>query len=342
MARFLIGSDSEVILGRGWPTPILPEAPRRRRVAVLTQPGARAVAAEAEERLRQEGLAVTVVELGDREEAKRWAALEEVYARLAAADISRYDTIVGVGGGALTDAAGFIGGTWLRGVETVHVPTTLLGAVDAAIGGKTAVNVAGKNLVGVFHLPRRVVVDTERLEQLPVGLKREGAAEVIKAGLLAAPEVISRYLKGGLDTPLGPLVEAAVAVKVEIVNADFREEGRRALLNLGHTIGHGVEFASGMSHGEAVAVGLVAAAAVSERRLGFAHRELVERVLEAVGLPRRAPAGIDRARVLELIGLDKKRDPSGTRMILLADLAHPQLVTVSDEEVAFGLAAIGL
>lgn len=337
----MIGSDSEVLIGRGLPTPLLLPSGRR-GVAVLTQPGAAAIAERVAARVAGEVDHVTVLELGDREEAKQWAALEPVYLALAEAGIGRHDTIVGVGGGALTDAAGFVGATWLRGIETMYVPTTLLGAVDAAIGGKTGVNVAGKNLVGAFHLPRRVVVDLDELERLGDDLKREGAAEIIKAGLLAAPAVIDRYLATGIDTPLEGVVAAAIEVKVEIVAGDLREGGQRALLNLGHTIGHGIEFASGISHGEAVAVGLVAAAAISEHRLGFAHRGTVEQVLEAVGLARQAPPGTDRDRVLDLVGLDKKRDASGIRMVLLADIGRPRLVTVSAADLEVGLAAVGL
>ncbi|HJR91888.1 MAG TPA: 3-dehydroquinate synthase family protein [Acidimicrobiia bacterium] len=340
MARFLIGESSEILIGRGLPRPLLPPSPARRRVAVLHQARSPSVA-DVVDSLEAGGVAVEVIDLPGGEEAKTLAAVEGVYHRLAGFELGRSDTVVTVGGGATTDAGGFVAATWLRGIEVVHVPTTLLAAVDAAIGGKTAVNLGGKNLVGAFWHPRRVAIDLDTLSGLPAALMRQGAAEAIKAGLIGAPALVEEYRIHGLAAPLEEVVPPAVRVKAEIVSDDFTERGNRAWLNLGHTIGHGIEFASGLSHGESVAIGLVAACAVSERLLGFDQTRYVVETLERVGLPVRAPA-VDRDRVLQLVALDKKREADSIRMVLLGDVGAPQVVAVGPEDVAHGLAAVGL
>ncbi|MFS8495287.1 MAG: 3-dehydroquinate synthase family protein [Actinomycetes bacterium] len=341
MERFLIGAESEILVGRGIPDPLLPANESRRRVAVLTQPGAVDVAERVAARIAAEGAEPFLHVMPDGDDAKTLPAVESAYTWLADRQIGRTDTLVAVGGGAVTDAGGFVAATWMRGIEAVYVPTTLLGAVDAAVGGKTGINVGGKNLVGVFRHPRRVVVDLDVLEALPSHLKREGAAEIVKAGLLAAPDVVTTYRERGIDAPLEEVVPAAIAVKVDIVGRDFTEKGDRALLNLGHTIGHGVEFAAGVSHGQAVAIGLVAAAAVSERRCGFADGNLVRDTLARVGLPVQAPP-VDRAEVIRLIGLDKKHRAGRLHMTLLEAVGRPVVTEVTDEDVGYGLEAIGL
>lgn len=340
MDRFLIGNESEVLVGRGLPRPLLPSSAQRRRVAVLRQPGADPAAVL--DALAADGnLLIEMMELPDGEEAKTLPAVEEVYHRLAAFELGRADTIVTVGGGATTDAGGFVAATWLRGVQVVHVPTTLVAAVDASIGGKTAINLAGKNLVGAFWHPHRVVVDLNTLEALSPELMRQGAAEAIKVGLIDAPDLVEAYRTMGLSAPLERIVGPAVRVKTDIVSEDFTEQGRRAWLNLGHTIGHGIEYASGLSHGESVSLGLVAAAAVSRRRLDFQHADYVEQTLVEVGLPVQAPP-VDRETVLGLVSLDKKRAGDALRMVLLADIGVPQVHTVTADDIAFGLAAVGV
>lgn len=341
MGRILIGDASEILVGREWPRPLLPPRPERRLAAVLTQPGASGVADRIARRLQEEGHDAPIHVLPDGEGAKTLAAVEGAYRWLADHRLGRGDTVVAVGGGATSDAAGFVAGTWMRGIEAVYVPTTLLGAVDAAIGGKTGVNLGGKNLVGVFWHPRRVIVDLDVLEGLPMELKRQGAAEVIKSGLLADPAIVDAYRRHGLRVAMEDVVADAIRVKAEIVAADFTETGRRALLNLGHTIGHGVEYASKLSHGESVALGLVSAGAVSERLLGFTGMAHIEEALEATGLPRRSPP-LDHDLVVELIGLDKKRVSGRTRMVLLEAVGRPRLMEVESADVDHGLAAIGV
>ena len=340
-ARLTAGDSSEILIGRRLPAPLLPPSERRRAAAVLTQPGARPAADHVEELLRGQGTEVSVsLMLPDREAAKTVRTAEMAYQRLAAANLGRDDVIVGVGGGAVTDLAGFVAATWLRGVECVLVPTTLLAAVDAAIGGKTGVNVAGKNLVGAFWHPSRVAVSLRILEELPEELLREGAAEAVKAGFIADPRLAELFDRYGLRAPLGEVVRRAAAVKTEVVAGDFREAGRRAILNFGHTIGHGVEAACGMPHGLAVAVGMAAAAEVSARRYGF-DPMLVRGPLQKLGLPTQAPP-VDREDVMTLISRDKKRTAHGLRMVLLREIGDPVVEHVGPEEVDLGLAAVGL
>lgn len=341
MERILIGDASEILVGTGRPVPLLAARDDRRQAAVLTQPGAEKLADEVVGQLLGEGVETAVHVMPDGETAKTLGAIEDAYRWLADRRMSRGDTVVGVGGGAATDAAGFVAGTWMRGVEAVYVPTTLLGAVDAAIGGKTGVNIGGKNLVGVFWHPSRVVVDVDALERLPAELKRQGAAEIIKAGLLAAPHIVDTYRRHGLEAPLSDVVPVAIRVKADIVAADFTERGQRGLLNLGHTIGHGIEFAAGLPHGEAVSIGLMAAAAVSQRLLGFSGIDELRETLAKVGLPVTAPP-VDREEVTRLIGLDKKRSAGRMRMVLLEAPGRPRLMDVTDDDLAVGLAAVGL
>ena len=203
-----------------------------------------------------------------------------LWSRLAAHGVTRSDAIVGVGGGATTDLAGFVAATWLRGVRLVLVPTTLLGIADAAVGGKTAIDIPeGKNLVGAFHPPAGVLADLAALETLPRAEYVSGLAEVIKAGFIADPVILDLIEAdpAGAAVPHGPhareLVERAVRMKAEVVSADLREAGRREILNYGHTLGHAIERVEGyrIRHGEAVAIGMVYAAELA-RLAGPARR----------------------------------------------------------------------
>lgn len=336
MDRILIGDATEILIDRGLPRDLLPPRLGRARVVVLTQPGAHATAKTVAQRLGTSDLKV----LPDRDRAKTWQVAAEVYEWLASLAVGRADTLVGVGGGAVTDLAGFVAATWLRGIEYVNVPTTLLAAVDAAIGGKTGLNLAGKNLIGAFWHPSRVVVDLELLEDNPEELRLEGMAEALKAGLIGDPELVKLFERCRRESPLEEVVSRAVRVKAAVVEADFREVGRRAVLNLGHTIGHAVERVAGLPHGHAVAVGMVAAAEVSAARYGFPTGWLTELIL-SLGLPV-AAAGSSRDAVIGLIGLDKKRTSTGIRMVLLRDVADPVVEAVTSAEIDRALKAVGI
>ena len=232
----------------------------------------------------------------------------------------RDTTIIALGGGVIGDLAGFVAATYMRGVAFVQVPTTLLAMVDASVGGKTAVDTpAGKNTVGVFHPPSLVVIDPSTLSTLPERELRAGFAEVIKHGVIAHAAEIDSALSivatlGSATLPLqelASLIERSVRIKASVVAEDEREHGRRKVLNFGHTIGHGVEAASGFSllHGEAVAIGMVAEARLAERQSiskpGTALE--IERAVSRAGLPTKIPHELDPDRILELMRSDKKR-----------------------------------
>lgn len=325
---------SEIVIGRDV-SAILPERDDRRRVALLHQPGyATTVADRVSHNLT--GVEVHRFLLPDREEAKTWATVAAVHEWMAELEIGRSDTVVGIGGGAATDVAGFVAATWLRGVEAAYVPTTLLAAVDASIGGKTGINLRGKNLVGAFWHPTRVTIDLDILEALPTSLKREGWAEIIKAGFIADPTLVEDFRHRGQQAPLSVVLPKAVAVKAALVSEDFTEQGRRAFLNFGHTIGHSVEMAEGIPHGHAVAVGMVGAAAASAHVTGFDSdiRELVE----MLGLP--VSSSSSRETIRSRLSLDKKRDAGGLRMVLLRAYGDPILQHVDDTTVNVGVDAI--
>jgi 3-dehydroquinate synthase len=272
---------------------------------------------------------LATISLPDGEAHKTLATLETVYERLLALKADRQTAVVALGGGVVGDLAGFAAATYQRGVPFVQVPTTLLAQVDAAVGGKTAVNhPRGKNMIGAFYQPRAVVADTDTLATLPDRELRAGAAEVVKYGLIRDPEFFA-YLERHAEALVGrePEVLAegiyrSCRNKAEVVAADEREGGQRALLNLGHTFAHAIETGTGYTewlHGEAVAVGMVMAAEASWR-LGLLPGEDLTRVrtlLDRMGLPLTAPADLATERYLDLMGVDKKAEGGRVRYVLL-------------------------
>ena len=231
--------------------------------------------------LEDAGYRVVAEQVPDGEEAKQVPVAAGLWSRLAAERVGRTDCIVGVGGGAVTDLAGFVASTWLRGVRVVLVPTTLLGMVDAAVGGKTAVDIpAGKNLVGAFYAPAGVLADLATLETVPRADYVAGLAEVIKAGFVADPVILDLIEDDpeGATVPHGrhtrELIERAIRFKGHVVAADFREAGLRETLNYGHTLGHAIERAEEyrFRHGDAVAIGMVYAAELAGWRLAWISR----------------------------------------------------------------------
>ncbi|MFQ5844543.1 MAG: 3-dehydroquinate synthase family protein [Planctomycetota bacterium] len=239
-----------------------------------------------------------------------WRSLIDSFAGLK---LDRDALVVAFGGGVVCDLAGFCAAAWLRGVSWVAVPTTLLAQVDAAHGGKTGVDhPAAKNLVGAFHPPAETLVDPALLATLPGREVRGGLAEVVKHGVIAAPALLARV---GRDDP-ADFVEEAARVKLDIVGRDPRERGERRLLNLGHTLGHAVEHASGYSlhHGEAVAVGLRGACRIAEAHCGFGDRAGVEEALDRCGLP--ATVKVAAGALREALAHDKKRSGGRTRWVL--------------------------
>jgi shikimate kinase / 3-dehydroquinate synthase len=274
---------------------------------------------------RIEAQAVLTMPAG--EQHKTLATVARFYDQLLAAGIDRSATIVALGGGVVGDVAGFVAATYLRGLNFVQCPTSLLAMVDASVGGKTGVDLPqGKNLVGAFKQPQAVLADLDTLTTLPPAELSAGMAEVIKHGLIANPDLFGRL---EMDDGRWTIVDAAVIataiqVKRDVVEADPFEQGQRALLNLGHTFGHAIEQVSGygVGHGQAVAMGLVAAANLSAR-LGYTAPELqgrIERVLQRWQLSTRIPADYEPSALLAAMGSDKKKLAGKLRFILLRNV----------------------
>jgi len=265
------------------------------RIAFVTQPGID-ISLESE-------LPSSVHFLPDGEEAKKLSVVEDLCSAFAGDGLTRKDLVVGIGGGVVTDVAGFAASVYHRGIQVLHAPTTLLGQIDAAIGGKTGVNIPeGKNLIGAFWQPSGVICDTDVLKSLPEREFRSGMGELAKYHFLGGE---------GLDElPLDERVAACIQIKADIVAADEREGDSRALLNYGHTLAHALEIEGrfDLRHGEAVAIGIQYAALVAHAlgRIDEARLSEHERVLDVYDLPRSLPEGCDVDRLMELFGRDKK------------------------------------
>ncbi|WP_431984959.1 3-dehydroquinate synthase [Streptomyces qinglanensis] len=310
------------------------------RVAVL-HPEALASTGEAlREDLAGQGYEAIAVQLPNAEESKTAEVAAYCWKALGQTGFTRTDVIVGVGGGATTDVAGFVAATWLRGVRWVAVPTTVLGMVDAAVGGKTGINTAeGKNLVGAFHPPAGVLCDLAALESLGVHDYVSGLAEVIKAGFIADPAILELIESdpAAARTPEGPhtaeLIERSIRVKAEVVSEDLKESGRREILNYGHTLGHAIEKNERYDwrHGAAVSVGMVFAAELGRiaGRLDDATADRHRAVLESVGLPV-SYRGDQWPKLLETMKVDKKSRGDRLRFIVLEGLAKPAVLESPD------------
>jgi 3-dehydroquinate synthase len=332
--RIAVGDDYDVVIG----TSLLDELPGLvgegvQRVLVV-HPRALATTGEAvREDLRAKGFEAYAAEVPDAEEAKTAQVAAFLWGVLGQAGFTRSDAVVSVGGGATTDLAGFVAATWLRGIRVVHVPTTLLAMVDAAVGGKTGINTAeGKNLVGAFHPPAGVLCDLATLQTLPQHDFVAGLAEVVKCGFIADP-VILDLVEGDLEgarSPDGPhvreLVERAVRVKADVVAQDLRESGLREILNYGHTFGHAVEQVERYQfrHGAAVSIGMVYVAELA-RLAGRLDEAVVDRhreVLGGLGLPT-TYRGDRWPRLLDAMKRDKKTRGSLLRFVVLTGVARP-------------------
>ncbi|HUQ40448.1 MAG TPA: 3-dehydroquinate synthase family protein [Acidimicrobiales bacterium] len=291
----------DVLVGAGARHRLLEVLPTgARRAAIVTQ-DAVGVAVDA-------GVDQQVFTIDDGEDAKCIETVEELCRAFSRWGLTRQDVVVAVGGGVVTDTAGFAAAVYQRGVAVIHVATTLLGQVDAAIGGKTGVNIPeGKNLIGAFWQPHAVLCDTDVLAQLPPREYRSGLGEMAKYHFLGLDDLD--------DLPLDERVARCVAMKAEIVAADEREDGRRAILNYGHTLAHALETAGryDLRHGEAVGIGLVFAARLAHRlgRIDAARVEDHHRVVTGYELPVALPADTEIAGLVALMGRDKKRAATG-------------------------------
>jgi 3-dehydroquinate synthase len=308
-------------------------------------------AASLERALERAGWRVAdVVEIPAGESSKSLEAYAEIVGRLARAGVTRDGALFALGGGVVGDLGGFVAATYMRGIALVQIPTSLLAMVDSSVGGKVGVDLPeGKNLVGSFFQPRVVAADLGLLETLPARELSCGLAEVIKMGLLAGGDYfadlgrIEAARAGDLDA-LQALILHSVRFKAQVVAEDELERGRRAILNYGHTIGHGLETAAeyALPHGEAVSAGMVAAALLSEEKLGTDLVALHEDLLSSAGLPLRVP-NVEVEKVLFAISRDKKRrvaDGAG-RFVLLEDVGRPLWgVPVGEEEVRRVIGAV--
>ena len=322
-----------VIIGTGLLGELSEVLGSRHKVAILHQPVLTQTAEAIRNHLSDKGIDAHRIELPDAEAGKDLQVVAFLWEVLGRIGIGRTDAIVSLGGGAATDVAGFAAATWLRGVDIVHIPTTLLAMVDAAIGGKTGINTdAGKNLVGAFHQPAAVIVDLAMLETLPPNELVAGMAEVVKAGFIADPvilDLIEADPQAAVDpagSVLPELIRRAIAVKATVVAADEKESALREILNYGHTLAHAIERRERYRwrHGAAVSVGLVFAAELA-RLAGRLDAATVQRhrdVLTALGLP----VSYDADALPELLGYmagDKKTRSGVLRFVVLDGLAKP-------------------
>ena len=275
---------------------------------------------------------------------KNLESVMKFWRRFLEAGLDRKSTVIALGGGVIGDLAGFAASTFMRGVSWVNIPTTLLSMVDASIGGKTGFDLPqGKNLIGTFFPPRLVLANPYLLATLPVRELRSGMAEVVKHGLIADPKLFELCGTGGLleaKTNITEIVRRGMAVKIQIVEADPYERGLRAALNLGHTLGHAVESASNfrLRHGEAVAIGLVAEARLSEQ-MGIAKKGLADQIaetLQALTLPVEIPQNLSREAIVRFMRMDKKREKGTVKFALPVQVGKVQVgVAVDDLNLIF-------
>ncbi len=329
-----------VVIGCEWSSTLLAEIKGRTRIAVIVS----SAYSPDLSTLRSTDAELHIFKVPDGEDAKNSSTLISLWNWLGAAGFTRSDLIVGIGGGAITDLAGFAAATWLRGIDWIAVPTSLAGMVDASVGGKTGINSDyGKNLIGAFHSPQKVIIDLEFLKTLSSRDFSAGMAEVIKCGFIADGQILVVANSIDLKDPITDtealleLVSRAVAVKAKVVSADFKESFEREALNYGHTLGHAIEIFAKyqMRHGEAVAIGMVFVA-----ELAFArelidqstldlHRQLLTRFELPISFERQA-----WQKLAPLLALDKKARGNTIRFVALRGLgATVRLEDLSSAEL---------
>jgi 3-dehydroquinate synthase len=335
----------DISIGRGLLASLGERLPAAARKVLIIHPPTLAAAAESLRASLVGEREVLLAEIPDAEAGKRIEVAAFCWQVLGKADFTRTDVVVGFGGGAVTDLAGFVAATWLRGVEVVQVPTTVLAMVDASVGGKTGVNTAeGKNLVGAFWAPSSVVCDLDLLDSLSKNETVAGFAEVVKAGFIWAPEILD-LIEADPAAATDPRsdafrrsIELAIDMKARVVSEDYREASLREILNYGHTLGHAIEHAERYRwrHGAAISVGMVFAAELS-RLAGRLSDEVAQRhrdVLDLLGLPTTYRAGA-WPQLLSTMQRDKKSRGGMLRFIVLDDIARPTVLQAPDESLLF-------
>lgn len=339
-------SSYEIRIGRALIEDVAPAlGPLVKKVLIVYPEPLEASANYLAEHLKQDGFQIWQFPVADGEDAKTDRWLSVAWSSLGQAEFSRTDAVVSIGGGTVSDLAGFIASTWLRGISVVHVPTTLLGMVDASIGGKTGINtLEGKNLVGSFYDPKAIIVDLDALESLPKIELGSGFAEIVKCGFIADPEILDLIrddFKDAVDTRserFARLVEKAISVKVQVVSQDFKESSLREILNYGHTLGHSIELVEHFKirHGHAVSIGMcfVAELARLTGKLSDEVADLHKEILSKLGLPVGYP--VDRWNALyKGMQVDKKSRAGILRFVVLEDLAKPTIIEAVTEEILF-------
>lgn len=344
------GEHGPVIVGNGLirelPTR-LPEllGDRVEQLLIVHQPTLRSIAEELHAALAGGYRRVLIAEVPDAEAGKRAEVAEFLWGILGQSDFTRSDAILTLGGGAVTDLGGWVAASWLRGVQVVHVPTTVLAMVDAAVGGKTGINTnEGKNLVGAFHLPRGVVCDLDVLDSLPRNELVTGFAEAVKIGFIHEPEILD-LIEADPERATDPttpefrrILEHAIRFKLDVTAADLTERGGREMLNYGHTLGHAIEHTERYQwrHGAAVAVGMRFAAELSRLsgRLSDADADRHGRILELLGLPTSYPAN-RWPQLLAVMARDKKARGALLRFVVLDGIGRPAIMTAPEESLLF-------
>lgn len=339
-------SNYEIVLGRSLLEEVNDSLGTLTKKVLLVYPEPlEASAAALADNLKDAGRLVWQFPVADGEDAKTDRWLSVAWSSLGQAEFSRSDAVVSLGGGTVTDLAGFIAATWLRGINVVHVPTTLLSMVDAAIGGKTGINTQeGKNLVGAFHDPKAVIADLDTLQALPKVELGSGFAEIIKCGFIRDPKILD-LIEADPATAVdvnsvifAELVTRAIQVKVDVVSQDFKESSLREILNYGHTLGHAIELVEHfkIKHGHAVAIGMCFAAELA-RLTGKLSDSVADRhkaILSLLGLPTSYP--VDKWEALyKAMQIDKKSRGGILRFIVLDDLAKPSVLEAPTQEILF-------
>ncbi|MDO5670331.1 MAG: 3-dehydroquinate synthase [Corynebacterium sp.] len=323
------------------------------KVMVIHQPTLIAPAEKLGNALIERGLEAVLVEVPDAEDGKTLQVAGDLWDKLGEETFGRRDAIIGLGGGAVTDLAGYVAAAWMRGIKVIQVPTTLLAMVDAAVGGKTGINTAaGKNLVGAFHEPTAVFIDLDRLATLPMEELIAGSAEIIKTGFIADELILERYESDPVaclraDGHLPELIARSVAVKAQVVGEDLKESGLREILNYGHTFGHAVELRENYRwrHGHAVAVGMMFIARLAQAR-SLIDADLVARhhhILEAIGLPTTYPGG-HFEELYAAMTRDKKNRDGNIRFVALTGVGRTTRLegpTMAELEAAYAAISEG-
>ena len=336
----------EIVIGRALLGEVAKGLGDKVKKVLVVHPVALTASAELlRETLVEAGFEALLAGVPDSEDAKRVEVAAFCWGIMGKSDFTRSDAVVGFGGGSTTDLAGFVAATWLRGVKLIQVPTTLLGMVDAAIGGKTGINTSeGKNLVGAFHAPAKVIIDLDTLQSLARNEILAGFGEVVKYGFIADPvilDLIEKDVTSATD-PNSPvfqdIVQRCVAIKARVVGEDFREAGLREILNYGHTLGHAIEHAERYKwrHGAAISIGMVFVAELARLggRLGDAAVDRHRSVLELLGLPTTYSA--DKwNQLVDTMQRDKKSRSGNLRFVVLDDIAKPTIMSAPTPEMLF-------